>query len=183
MMFLVLAKTPIGAVDYLLEHTSRKYLKVQIKELCQLICSAGYSDVYDKIPQGKEIQNWIKANHTNELYVWYYLSYAFHMLYVPGFGDAYDVPEKQRQIFDDFTEKITLKDWDKTNATDIQTAIFRYQKEYESPYPTNIELDIDTAVKEYRKYLNWKIKYKPNYFERRNNGKRRIHKRLSASNR
>ena len=162
MMFLVLAKTPIGAVDYLLEHTSRKYLKVQIKELCQLICSASYSDAYTKITQGKEIQNWIKANHTNELYVWYYLHYAMYLLY----NDDLQIPEKQRQIFDDFTEKITLKDWDKINATDIKTAVFRYQKEYECSYPTNIELDINTAVKEYRKYLNWKIKYKPDYFER-----------------
>lgn len=167
MMFLVLAETPIGAVDYLLEHTSRKYLKVQIKELCQLICSAGYSDVYDKIPQGKEIQNWIKAGHTNELYVWYYLSYAFHMLYTPGFGNAYDVPKKQGQIFDDFTEKITLKDWDKTNATDIETAIFRYQKQYKeyTTYETNIELPIDICVNEYRKYLKWKIEQNEEYFK------------------
>ena len=38
-----------------------------------------------------------------------------------------------------------------------KTAIFRYVKEYEgTEYPTNTELPIDVAEKEYEKYLKWK---------------------------
>ena len=39
-----------------------------------------------------------------------------------------------------------------------ETAIFRYVKEYEefTEYPTNAELPIDVAVKEYEKYVEFK---------------------------
>ena len=173
MMFLVLAKTPLSSVEYLLNHTNRKYLKKQVLELLQLICSAGYSDVYKKIPQGKEIQNWIKANHTNEMFVWYYLDYAFHILYLPsnmGYGPEYEIPENYKQIYDDFTNAVVKE---LTDPTDIRTAIFRYQKQYKeyTTYETNIELPIDICINEYRKYLKWKIEQNEEYFKGGQNGK------------
>ncbi|MBQ3423232.1 MAG: hypothetical protein IJH34_16600 [Romboutsia sp.] len=148
MMFLVLAKTPLGSVDYLLNHTNEKYLKKQVLELLQLICSAGYSNVYKKIPQGKAIQNWIKANHTNEMFTWFYLDYAFHLLYLPsnmGFDPKYEIPENYKQIYADFTN-VVVKEL--TDPTDIKTAIFRYQKQYKENtlYESNIELPIVICI-------------------------------------
>lgn len=42
----------------------------------------------------------------------------------------------------------------------VTTAIFRYRKGYECEYESNLELPIDVAVEEYKKYLNWKFKGK-----------------------
>lgn len=153
MMFLILDETPVGSVNYLLEHTNERYLKKQVLELLQLICSAGYSNVYKKIPQGKAIQNWIKASHTNEMFVWYYLHCAFYLLY----NDCYDlIPDNYKNIVNDFTEKIKQNNggyFELADSNGIESAIFRYQKQYNSEIPTNTELPIKQVVKEYRKYL------------------------------
>lgn len=165
MMFLVLAKTPIGSVDYLLNHTNRKYLKKQVLELLQLICSAGYSNVYKKIPQGKAIQNWIKASNNNEMYVYFYMNYALYLLY----NDICNlIPENQNKIFIDYATKMDLKNRDQCDNSNIKTAIFRYQKQYKenTTYETNIELPIDIAIIEYRKYLKWKIEQNEEYFKK-----------------
>lgn len=164
MMFLVLARTPLSSVDYLLNHTNEKYLKKQILELMQLICSAGYSDVYKKIPQGKAIQNWIKASNNNEMYVYFYINYAFYLLY----NDIYNfIPDNQQKIFTDYANKMDLN-WDQCEANNIKTAIFRYQKQYKeyTTYDTNIELPIDICINEYRKYLKWKIEQNKDYFKK-----------------
>ena len=49
MMFIILDSCPIQAVYKLPEKIRFK----QLIELAQLICSAGFSDIYKKIPQGK----------------------------------------------------------------------------------------------------------------------------------
>lgn len=58
MMLLILDKNPILAANLVPSKLKFK----QLLELSQLICSAGISGVYKKIPQGKEIQNWKDAN-------------------------------------------------------------------------------------------------------------------------
>lgn len=163
MMFLILDKDPTESVNYLLKHTNEKYLKKQILELMQLICSAGYSNVYKKIPQGKAIQNWIKASNNNEMYVYFYMNYALYLLY----NDICNlIPENQNKIFIDYATKMNL-DWDQCEANNIKTAIFRYQKQYKkyTTYETNIELPIDICINEYRKYLKWKIEQNKEYFK------------------
>ena len=62
MMFFILDKNPKEAVKYLVENAPRVLKCKQLLELGQLICSCGYSDVYKKVQQGKEIQKWIKKN-------------------------------------------------------------------------------------------------------------------------
>ena len=58
MMLLILDENPILAANLVPSKLKFK----QLLELSQLICSAGISDVYKKILQGKEIQNWILEN-------------------------------------------------------------------------------------------------------------------------
>ena len=74
MMFLVLDEIPTNSVNYLLEHTNEKYLKKQILELLQLICSAGYSDVYKKILSEKDIMKCVPRHsggtNINCIYNW-----------------------------------------------------------------------------------------------------------------
>lgn len=50
MMLLIPKNTPMGCIDYILDNFGTNYLSTQVKELMQLICSAGYSKVYKKIP-------------------------------------------------------------------------------------------------------------------------------------
>lgn len=111
-----------------------------------MLCSIGYSDVYKKVSQGKAIQNWIKRN--------------------PSWVKTYGLC-----LFDYCL--INLKMAEKTMADifsilksipaecnlygKIDTAIFRYNKNYKgSSYPTDSELPIAVAKKEYFKYLDWK---------------------------
>ena len=58
MFLLVLDKDAVKSAQLVPDKIKFK----QLIELCQLICSAGYSNVYKKINQGKELQNWIIRN-------------------------------------------------------------------------------------------------------------------------
>ena len=58
MFLLILDKNPI----YSAELVPNGIVLKQVVELCQLICSAGISDVYKPIKQGKKLQEWIKKN-------------------------------------------------------------------------------------------------------------------------
>lgn len=60
MMLIVLNKNPILAAQLVPNKLKFK----QLLELAQMIFSCGYSNIYKKIPQGKEIQGWIKENYT-----------------------------------------------------------------------------------------------------------------------
>jgi hypothetical protein len=44
-----------------------------------------------------------------------------------------------------------------SNTAKIETAIFRYSSQYKgTEYSSNSELPVDKAIKEYKKYLEWK---------------------------
>lgn len=58
MFLLILDKNPYKAAELIPDRLKFKSLL----ELCQLICSAGISDVYKKVNQSKELQEWIKNN-------------------------------------------------------------------------------------------------------------------------
>lgn len=38
----------------------------------------------------------------------------------------------------------------------IDTAIFRYNKNYKSIFPSDMEITVGNAIEEYKKYLEWK---------------------------
>ena len=58
MMLIILDKDPVKSAQLLPDKIKFK----QLIELCQLICSAGISNVYKPIKQGKHLQNWILKN-------------------------------------------------------------------------------------------------------------------------
>ena len=156
MMFLILDKNPILCVQYLLEHTNEKYVSKQVLELMQLICSAGYSKVYKALKQGKEIQKWIRQDHINQMYIWFYLDYVF---YLDILRIKPQTKKKYLQIYQDFSSSVMN---DLADPYIIKDAVFRYREEYtNSEYQSNSLLSIDIAVKEYRKYLDWKLEFQP----------------------
>lgn len=156
MMFLILDKNPVSCVQYLLEHTNEKYVSKQVLELMQLICSAGYSKVYKALKWGKEIQNWIRKDHVNQMYIWFYLDYVF---YLNILRIKPETKRKYLQIYQDFSSSVMN---DLADPHILKDAVFRYRIEYiDTEYETNTLLPIDIAVKEYRKYLDWKLKFQP----------------------
>ena len=142
MMLIILSKNPV----YAAELVPNKLKFKQMLELCQLICSCGYCDIYKKIPQGKELQAWIKKNPG------WVKTYACH-LYL---WCLENIEMKQKTMGDIFSIIASINDICRT--TEIETAIFRYVKEYKdlTVYKNNEELLINVAIDEYKKYMIWK---------------------------
>ena len=158
MFLLILDKNPYKAAELIPDRLKFK----QLLELCQLICSAGISEVFKPIKQGKELQEWVKNNR-----VWTYwfamflYDYCLHNLNL-----KIETIMKIKKIIRDLHNSIYI-----TKETEYpKTAIFRYVKEYAefTEYQTNSELPIYIAVNEYKKYIEWKEKQR---IHRRNNGK------------
>ena len=143
MFLLVLDKDPIKSANLVPDGIKFK----QLIELGQLICSAGISDVYKPIKQGKELQEWI-TKHKCWTYN-YLLELKFHAFknIKIGMKTASDI----EKILYDLV--VNVKE-DKQPTT----AIFRYSIDYSymTKYPTNEELPINECVKEYKKYVEWK---------------------------
>ena len=147
MFLLILDKNPQKAAELVPDRLKFK----QLLELCQLICSAGISDVFKSIKQGKELQNWIKNNKN-----WTYWYIMF----------LYDYCLKNINLKAETIYKIKNIIRDLHNSTDIlkpeqypKTAFFRYVKEYlGTKYATKTELPIKECIKEYNKYIKWKEK-------------------------
>ena len=144
MMLLTLDKNPTTAA-----HKVPKKLKhKQLLELMQMIsCVVDFG--YNRIPQGKVIKEWISKN---KLWV-----YTYAKVLMQDLNLKRSTKIKYKCLLDLLEE--SCKDFDEWYLVvpNAKTAIFRFVKEYEgTEYPTNTELPIDVAVKEYEKYLKWK---------------------------
>ena len=148
MMLLVLDKNPTEAALSVPQELRHK----QLLELMQML-SHVVDFGYEIIPQGREIKAWICKNK-----VWVY-TYAKVLMHDLNLKRSTQI--KYKCLLDllykeckDIEESMPLV------VPNAKTAIFRYVKEYEdTEYPTNTELPIDIAVKEYEKYVEWKEKF------------------------
>lgn len=122
----------------------------QLLELCQLVCSAGISDVYKPIKQGKVLQDWVK-NHPEyvAIYMWFLKDYCKNNVRLK-YKTVFDI----EQIY--FDLYYFCKDRVKMIKEPTTTAIFRYSKDYQCDIPTNTELPIDECIEQYKKYVEWK---------------------------
>lgn len=152
MMLIVCDTDPKKAVDYLVNNSSQRFYTKQLLELYQLICSCGYSSIFNKIPQGKEIQAWIKQNPKWTMCYLYHLLDKCKNYYKPvTMGKFHKINKETLNILNLTIENIN-------SYPEINTIIFRYRKDYNGTnYSTNSELPTDLAIKEYKKYLNWKF--------------------------
>lgn len=146
MFLLVLDKDPIKSAKLVPDKIKFK----QLIELGQLICSAGISDVYKPIKQGKELQEWVRKNKG-----WCYFYFTSLLNYSAIYAKL-----KAETYFKLATIRYDLRSSTILNPNDfyVETAIFRYSKDYEcmTKYKTNTELPIRECVKEYKKYVEWK---------------------------
>ena len=148
MFLLVLDEDPITSANLVPDKLKFK----QLIELGQLICSAGISDVYKPIRQGKEIQKWIKR-HLEWVAIYYFWLKKYCVENVKGKFQTFMNIE---MIYNDIYFFICERQ--KEIKEPLKTAIFRYSKDYEdfTIFKTNSELPIKDCVKEYKKYVEWK---------------------------
>lgn len=143
MMLIVLDKDPRRSADLVPDKIKFK----QLIELSQLICSAGISDVYKAIPQGKELNRWV---YNNKKYALYYharlLKWAINNIKMKP-----DTISNLFRINADLC--LSIKNW----KDGTKYAVFRYSKGYtNTEYESGTELPIKECIKEYEKYVQWK---------------------------
>jgi len=117
-------------------------------ELGQLLASAGITDVYKPIKQGKELQAWVS---THRAYIYSY----FDKLLRWSKSHVNMKPEtlsKLEQIGLDLKNSIG-----KIAEKEPTHAYFRYAKEYKCDVASKTLLPIDDCIAEYKKHLEWKV--------------------------
>lgn len=145
---LVLDKNPYKAAELIPDRLKFK----QLLELGQLICSAGISDVYKPIKQGKELQEWVK---NNRLWVYRFMTCLWIKVVVKT-----NIKLKTMVDFYKIRQNLFESIKNKKRISYPKVAIFRYVKEYAemTNYESNSELPIDVAIIEYKRYLEYKEK-------------------------
>ena len=144
MFLLVLDKDPKKSAQLV----PKKLKFKQLLELCQLVCSAGISNVYKPVKQGKKIQEWILKNkiwiykYLHELFFWWLDHSRFNI--------------KTLQDISKIEEDVIKYIGENKRGVHPRTAIFRYSKDYISDIPSNSELPIEICIKEYERYIDWK---------------------------
>jgi hypothetical protein len=146
MFLLVLDEDPITSANLVPDKLKFK----QLLELGQLICSAGISDVYKPIRQGKAIQEWVKK-HPEWVAMFYFWLKQYCIENIKGTYKTFmNIELIYRDIYAFCYERR------KEIKEPLTTAIFRYSKDYQCNIPTNTELPIDECIKEYKQYVEWK---------------------------
>lgn len=143
-MLVLCSDIPKENVKYLIEHTNKNFVFKSLLEVLQLVCSAGISDVFCPLKQGKLLQKWVLEHKS---WTYWYIMFLYKYC-VENLNMKFETIYKFKTIIRDLH-----------NSTDVFTiempshAIFRYKQGYESEYETNSELPIDICCEEYKKYL------------------------------
>lgn len=150
MMLIVLDRDPVEAVNKLVATTPKTFYFKQLIELGQLMCSAGISSEYKTVSRGKEIQDWIRRN---PLWIYGYYNQLRRVC-----KNTINIKEHTNQSLQSIGRSLNdVLHGTSSTFEDTTTAVFRYQKEYNSSIPTNTELPIDAVTKLYYNYIQWKL--------------------------
>lgn len=143
MQLYILDRDPVKSAQLIPD----KYKFKMLIELGQLICSAGLSDVYKPIAQGKELQQWVKENTL-------YIKYYFYELFIwtrENIRMSRETNSKLMKIYSDLIFESSLEN------CSIDSAYFRYACTYQCAIPSKTLLPIDECIRQYKKYLEWKL--------------------------
>ena len=145
MMLLVLDKNPAEAALKVPKGIRHK----QLLELSQMISDVvGFG--YKPLPTGKAIKKWIEKNK------------EWVLVYAKVLRNNLNLSKETLIKYNCLLNLLeeSCRDIERNMplvVPNAKTAVFRYVKEYkDTEYPTNTELPIDVAVKEYKRYLKWK---------------------------
>ena len=146
----ILDKSAEKSAQILFDAMGSKYCFKLAIEGFQLICSAGFSDIYKKIPQGKIFQNWLKDYLPAR--DWFYENVS-HLLLLSSYeiNISEETEIKTDKILQDFSDNLPFE------TENLVYAPFRYAKEYKCNIPTDTLLPIEDCIAEYKKYLEWKV--------------------------
>ena len=144
MMLIVLDRNPITAAQKIPDGIRHKALL----ELMQMLsCVVGFG--YEKLPNGKAIKEWIIKN---KLWILGYVVTLYEL-----FCETAKNPKEETKIKYKCLLDLLRCQYENEKYHEPTTAILRYVKEYgDAAYPTDTELPIDIAVREYKKYVEWK---------------------------
>ena len=143
-MLLILDENPTEAALSVPKTLQHKQL-LELMQMLSHILDFGY----EKLPQGRDLKAWIRKN---KLWTYTYAKVLMHDLNLKK-----STKIKYKCLLDLLEESCRDLDECPLVVPNATTAVFRYVKEYKgTEYPTNSELPIDVAVKEYRRYLKWK---------------------------
>lgn len=153
MNLFILDKDPIVSAQKFYDKMGSKYAFKMLIELGQLICSAGFSDVYKTIPQGKELQEWIKENpHYTKLY--------FTELSRLCQGSSLKIRKETLNNIFNICHDINISSFyyecSEMGYEYIWDACFRYSKDYVCSIPSKTLLPINECIKQTELYLDWK---------------------------
>jgi hypothetical protein len=139
MNLFILDKDPRIAVDKLSMKMNKRFVFKQLIEACQLVCSAGISDEYQKIGQAKEIQKWILKNQGfTHYYIKYLIKWAINNI---------NIFEKSIHSFNKIADSLI------SNNIDISSLIFRYSYTYhDTEYKSNTLIPIEIGIKVFDLY-------------------------------
>lgn len=149
MQLYILDKDPVKSAQFIPD----KYKFKMLIELGQLICSAGLSNVYKPIAQGKELQQWVKDNP-------YWISSYFNTLFEWSINNI----NMSNETFKKLRELSMFKYNIDYPVTQPQiTAYFRYAADYNfatraKVVPSKTLLPIDECIECYKEYLIWKLR-------------------------
>ena len=158
-MLIICNKNPMEAANYLIKNTNKKFCFKQLLELGQLICSCKISSIFKPINRGKEIQEWIIENP--------HYTYSYFVSLLAYCKETIKMEEityyKLRNIASDLELYIMKNSLLPKNVCckfenlQPKNVVFRYKEGYISKYKTNEHIPVDEGIKEYKKYLKWKM--------------------------
>jgi len=145
----ILDRNPIIAA----QKVPDKYKFKMLIELGQLICSAGISDVYKKIPQGKELQDWV-----SQYKIWTYK--YFLGLYRWSENNIKMELKTSIKLITILTQLSHKCCSEATSSANPTHGHFRYEKNYICDVESKSLLPIDKCIEEYTKYIEYKMEAK-----------------------
>ena len=144
MQLLILDTNPIISASLV----PNKYKFKMLIELGQLLASAGLTNVYKPIKQGKELQTWV-SSHRHYTYSYFDKLFRWSKSHV---NMSSETIAKLEQIQTDLLNQLGKV------AEKVPThAYFRYAKEYKCDVPSKTLLPIEDCIAEYKKYINYKL--------------------------
>ena len=144
MQLYILDKNPIISASLVPD----KYKFKMLIELGQLVCSAGLSNVYKPIKQGKELQAWV-SQHRDYTYSYFDKLLRWSKSHIDMQPSTLD---KLQQISLDLENSLgQIAEKEPTHA------YFRYAQAYDCSIASKTLLPISNCIAEYEKYLEWKM--------------------------
>ena len=150
LMLIIANENPTKAAEWLIQNTNKKFVWKQLLELSQCLGECGITKEMHLLNknQAKEIQQWVREypcwvySYYNYLYKWC----SDNINFSAGTVVKLDMINSSLLYY---ASKCRVLYGERTPSK----AVWRYAKEYQSQYPTNSLLPIETCCTLYKEYI------------------------------